>query len=280
MYFMDFLGGPVAPQCRYFLSGDNSYLKNFVIDRLSTSTGRKIARVSSVKEMVPEGLFREPTLYVLGSKSNPKTFQDFMVKLSSSKMGKTYSNAGFTEVTCSSLFPSQAGQFASFLLGEYGLKKGPARTIAKICNYDPATISNTVLAISYGGKDFTEPELVELSRGLYIPDTYKIIDYFIEGEYVSFINHTRASRVNIHEILWSLAGALLKLQSVKIDYMSAKTWYQKKMANAHSRLSPYRFEVIIPYVSDLCNSYGLSKDVILLRIQKLIFYLEGKSLVL
>ena len=275
MYFMDFVNGStVAPSCRYFLGGDNDYLKSYVIDRLAAATGRQIARISSVSEMVPVGLFGREKIYVLSSKSNPKTFQDYTVKLSKSKMGKTYRDAGFTEVSCSTLFPNQVGQFASALMKERGLAPGPARSIAKLAKYDPFTVFNAVQAISYLDKKLTNEELIDYCRNLTTPDTYKIVEYFLEGDYIEFFSHAQ-SQTNIHEILWSLYGALTKLHKAWVDAAFANTWYQKKLVSQAQRIAPYGFERVIIYVNGLCTAYGESREILLLKLQKLAFFLRG-----
>lgn len=276
MYFMDFVNSAeLAPQCRYFLAGDNDYLKSYVIERLAKKTGREVAHVSSVKEMVPTGLFGRDKLYVLGSKSNPKTFQDFMIKTSKSKMGKTYKEAGFLEVSCSSLFPNQVGQFASALMKERGMAPGPARTIAKLARYDPFTVFNTVQALSFLDKKLTNEELIDYCENLTTPDTYKIIDYFVEGDFITFLDYVRRSHINIHEILWSLLGAVTRLHKAHLEAAFAKTWYQNKMVNAASRIAPYGFERMIIYVNSLCAAYGESREVLIMKLQKLVFYLRG-----
>lgn len=276
MYFMDFASSNlIAPSCRYFLSGDNQFLKNFAIDKMSKATGRPISRVASVSEMAPKGLFGVDRLYVLGSKSNPKTFHDFMIKLSSAKMGKTYKDAGFIEVVCSSLFPNQVEQFASMLMKEQGIAPGQARTIAKIAKYDPFTVYNAIHALSYVEKKLTNEELINYCKNLTTPDTFKIIDYFIEGAYTDFIDFIRESRTNIHEILWSLLGAISRLHKAHKEAALANSWYLRRMTDAASKIAPYGFEKIIVYVNDMCTAYGESREVLLLKLQKLLFYLRG-----
>lgn len=276
MYFMDFVNSTtINPSCRYFLSGDNDYLKNYIVDRLAGETGRKITRISSVSEIAPKGLFGAEKLYVLGPKSNPKNFQDFTVKISKSKMGKTYKDAGFTEVSCSNLFPNQVGQFASYLLKERGMAPGPARSIAKLAKYDPFTVYNAVQSLSYLDKKLTNEELIDYCRNLTTPDTYKIVEYFLEGDHVEFINEVRESRTNIHEILWSLYGALTKLQKSYIDAAFAKTWYQKKLLSQAERIAPCGFENVTLYVNSLCTSYGESREILIMKLQRLVLYVRG-----
>lgn len=278
---MDFVSsGLINPSYRYFLAGENDYLKSFVIDRLSKNSGRRAVRVSTVKEMQPEGLFGSPSLWVLGSKSNPKVFQDFTVKVSKSKMGKTYKEAGFIEVTCSHLFPNQVAQFAGVLLAEKGMPKTYAKTIARLNKNDPYSIYNTIEALSYLDHKLTNEELIHYCGNLTTPDVFKMIDNFTEGNYNEFLNNVRESSINIHEILWALQGTLMRLQQTLFDSAFMVSWYQKKMLEAATKLAPYGFSKIIPYVNSMCLSYGQSREVLLLRLQRLIFHLSGVQIAL
>jgi len=278
MYFMDFAKTEsIDPRCRYFLSGDNEFLKNYAIDKIAKLTGRTIDRIESIKDMSPLGLFKGGVpICVLGSKSNPKNFRDFIIKLSKSKMGKTYKDNGFIEVTCSNLFDNQVNQFASLLLKAKKLPASYAKPIAELSKYDPYSVYNVINALSMLNKeDLNSLELIDYCRNLTTPDIYKIIDYFIEANYKEFLTQVSETRINIHEILWSLLGAIVRLQQSHINAANAVTWYQKKMAEASYKLAPFRFEKIISYVNDTCVSYGENRELLFLKIQRLIFYLRG-----
>jgi DNA polymerase III delta subunit len=280
MYFMDFAKSvTVEGSCRYFLAGENEFLKNYAIDKISTLTGRQVERVSSVSEIQPLGLFRGGVpICVLGGKSNPKNFRDFMIKVSKSKMGKTYKDNGFVEVTCSNLFPSQVNQFASMLLKARGMPVSFAKTIAELSKYDPYSVYNAIHALSVlDKKEITQTDLYKFCKNLTAPDLYKVIDYFIEAKYEEFLIALSETRIDIHGVLWGLLGALSSLQRAYFDAPNAVSWYQKKMAEASYKIAPFGFEKILSYVNDTCVAYGENREVLLLKIQRLIFYLRGLS---
>lgn len=279
MYFMDFLKDPnINPSCRYFLSGDNDFLKTLSIDKLSTQTGRSIIRVESVKDInIDAGLFDKPKLYVLGTKSNPKKFRDFTVKLSKSKMGKTYKQAGFTEVVCSNLFPNQAKQLGAEFASRYGLSASAGRSLAEMLKYDPYSIYNASKVLGWVAEDIDLADFPNYIEYLGLPDTYKIVDYFIEGDYLEFINHVKKSHTNIHEILWSLLGAVTRLQGFLLNAHKSSSWYQKKMVSAASKLAPAGIDGLIVEISRLAASYGESREVLLLKLQRLIFHIKNSS---
>lgn len=274
---MDFIKTElISPPYRYFLSGENDFLKNYVIDIISSKTGRIITRVESVKEIAANGsLFDLKKLYVLSGKSNPKSFSDYTVKLSRNKMGKTFTDAGFQEIQCSNLFPSQVDKLTTLWLKKKGLPAYPAKDIARQNKFDPYSIHNSIEILSFVDKDITQTELVAFCANLSSIDMFKTIDYFIEGNYAEFINQIQETRFNIHEILWSLLGAVTKLQQAYASAGTATTWYQKKMVSAAGVLAPYGFERIIPYINDMCIAYGENKDILVMRLFKLIFYLQG-----
>ena len=286
MFFMDFINNPIiTAECRYFLSGDNGFLKEYVIEKVARAAERRITRLSSVKEMLPEaGLFDEHPLYILGSKSNPKHFQDFTIKLSSSHMGKTFEAAGFIEISCGNLFPNQVKQFAVLVAAEYGLKREWGSALASSMHGDPYSIVNSIRIVSYVKDDLRQskhlPFTVDyLTNYLGAPETYQIVDMFIAGDYSNFLREVESLKLaNLREVLWSLLGALLRLQ--KAHLAPAMTWYQKKLAAGADKIAPYGFASIISYVNTLCNSYDDSPSILFLQIQRLIFYLRGFPLTL
>jgi hypothetical protein len=124
-------------------------------------------------------------------------------------------------------------------------------------------------------KDITAESLPDYCKNLTAPDIYKIIDYFIEGNYEEFLAILSETKINIHEILWSLMGALARLQQAYFDSANAVTWYQKKMTEASYKIAPFGFERILSYVNDTCVSYGDSKEILFMKVQRLVFYLRG-----
>jgi hypothetical protein len=277
MYFMDFVKTElISPPYRYFLSGENDFLKNYIIDIVARKTGRHITRVESAKEIVPnESLFDLKKLYILSGKSNPKSFYDYTMKLSKSKMGKTFSEAGFQEILCSNLFPNQIDKLTSIWLKKKGLPIYLAKDIARQNKFDPYSIHNTIEVLSFLDSDITIKELNAFCANISSVDMFKTIDYFIGGNYTEFMESVESSQFNIHEVLWALLRAIAKLQQAYASASGAVTWYQKKMVSAAGVLAPYGFERIIPYLNSLCISYGENREILVMRLLKLIFYLRG-----
>lgn len=277
MYFDKFVADPnIDKSCRYVLSGDDEFLKDFAIKQISQQAGKPTQLVTETSfKPAPKGLFDTNRIYILSSSTKCSSFCDGMIKLSNNRITKTYTNAGFIEVYCG-LFPNQIPAYIGSLLKKYKLPNSYKVEIHKFCGNDTYSIYNTIQGLSFLDKDqLSSITLEHYCNNLTILDGYKVLDYFAQGNYKEFLVSLSKGRIDFIEIINLLLNLILSAQKFYINGSQAFSLYDKKLKSVAERLAPYGLEKIIHYLGNLYGSYGDSRPVMYMKIQRLIYYLSG-----
>lgn len=282
MYFIDFLRKPTDEITAYkkvYIYGNNTFLIDSATSRMAKAWGRDLVYANKASDLESNDmlLFGKPKAYVLSSSLNPKTIKDYMIKHSKNKIATKYKKEGFVEICCNNLTIKQAEAF----LGQISKLNLPKDTIKQLCfasNYDAYSIWNSSLLLNIAYKNnpnLNFEELIFYCGNLTNIETIQAINYFVKGEFDKFMTYLNTSPIAPRNLMWAMSTIMNK-GTFAIDGMYTNAFYYKNIANDLRKFSMDMKEVAI-YIYNIAIDFNLSSAAIVLKLQRLIFYLKGLS---
>jgi len=245
--------------CRYILSGDNAFLKDYILRCISKSEKRKLKYMTAYTPDI--SLFGSEYISVIkppkGTKK-PLIDSNYVVYLKNNAPAKC-GNLKYEVVECGALFPSGTVTVTKHMLSTYKLSLDYANELALRHQYDLAAVYNSVQLLRYS----TNLEVIEDDQH----DMSKIVNYFVDGDLPRFFSGALNTEVNISEFIYYFLGTLTS--AMKLRYTKHYSpWYQNRMNKMDSCLRKPNLEQIIIYLTSVCSQYVNNPSTLRLHLCK------------
>ena len=286
MYASDFLQKGLSSQ-RMYLSGENSFVKGLVIDKILKDWNSpqviKASKNSDIKVYGNLSVFGKISVaYILSGQADYKEGLALVIKISSTKMPKKYKDLGFIEIVCGDLFPNQVESFCQNYLHSVGvnLPQIYSKFICVSCNYDLVAITNVAKILSFLDQNYVASlayqDFAVVCGNLCVAEESAIVASFIDGNYTNFLDRLSQNPRMSSSILWGLVHALMRVKGTKAAASRNPTWYQRKLLSCAERMEHFGLDRVIMFTHNLAENSTLKFPQIMLEITRLIKMIKGE----
>jgi hypothetical protein len=284
MYLNEFIRDlPRSETCRYYLSGNNIFFKNWLIQYIAKREKKSLKYVKDKKEykaINTNSLFGGQPIIVLGPKVDKDKAQNFRIKIGGGKeMPKKYKKMGYFDITCNNMFPNHVEEFAGFCCSEAGLfvSKQTLKFLCYVTENDPYSIDNAIklLAIVQDYTPLTDEQIQDYCKVLSSQEFYEVMDSFCEERFEEFLSRVESSQIKMNEFMLSMTFFLFRLEMLYAFPVAVTTWGEKKMQKASKRLAKYNYKTqLLPFLRNVLRSGG-SANILLLQLKLMVAYMKG-----
>jgi hypothetical protein len=286
MYASEFLQKELPNINKVFLSGENTFVRGLVIDKLIQGWGVteavNVTKSSDLKVYGNYTIFGPKLIaYIFGNKVEPKEGLNFVIKISSKKITQKYKSLGFCEIICSDFFPNQIEAFCQQYLTQLSVNLPTVYTkfICVSCGYDMVAITNTAKMLSFLDQAYVQSlsyqDFALICGRLSVSEETVIVNHFIDGEYAEFLDKLNENPRLSSAVLWGLVFTLLRVRDT-MCLTKNPTWFQRRQIACGKRMEHYGLDRVIVFTSRLAESFSLKFPQIMLDLNRLIKCIKGE----